>query len=63
MLHNDLKNFQAVPKADTTASVSNNIGLNMSNILAFANVHPSCKPIFHKDTNHMWSKKAAYKPV
>lgn len=63
MLHSDLKNSQNVQKADTTASVSNNIGLNMSNILAFANVHPSCKPIFHRDTNNMWSKAAVYKPA
>ena len=63
MLHSDLKNSLHVQKADTTASVSNNIGLNMSNILAFANVHPSCKPMFHKDTNNMWSKAAAYKPA
>ena len=50
-------------KEQATHSSATNISLNMANILAFAQVNPSAKELFHKDTKYMWSCSAKQKAV
>ena len=48
-------------KEQSTPSSATNISLNMANILAFAQVDPSAKELFHKDTKYMWIRAAKQK--
>ena len=59
-MHQDVNRLPS-NKEQTSAGSATNIGLNMSNILAFAQVNPSAKDLFNKDTKCMWSCTAKQK--
>ena len=57
-------NLQSKPISAPSASTLNNvIGINMSNILAFAHVPPGEEDQFNDDTDNLWPDAAKLKPV
>ena len=49
--------------APSAATSNNVIGINMSNILAFAHVPPGEDDQFNKDTDNLWPEAAKLKPA
>ena len=61
MIHQDISNILQKQQSVVSNSTMTNISLNMPNILSFAQVNPSAKDLFHKDTKQMWTKLATHK--